>query len=48
VKDPKLLFPWIANPRNILAVEMASGGIFRAARERCSSSASTGSAATRL
>jgi len=35
VKDPVLLFPWIATARNILAVEMESGGVFRAARERC-------------
>jgi nucleoside phosphorylase len=35
VKDPALLFPWIATARNILAVEMESGGVYRAARERC-------------
>ncbi|HWO18301.1 MAG TPA: PQQ-binding-like beta-propeller repeat protein [Kofleriaceae bacterium] len=35
VKDPKLLFPWLATARDILAVEMESGGVFRAARERC-------------
>jgi nucleoside phosphorylase len=36
VKDPALLFPWITTARNILAVEMESGGVYRAARERCS------------
>lgn len=35
VKDPKLLFPWIQTARHLLAVEMESGGVFRAARERC-------------
>ncbi|HEY0478724.1 MAG TPA: CHAT domain-containing protein [Kofleriaceae bacterium] len=35
VKDPALLFPWITTARNILAVEMESGGVYRAARERC-------------
>lgn len=35
VKDPALLFPWITTARGILAVEMESGGVFRAARENC-------------
>jgi nucleoside phosphorylase len=35
VKDPKLVFPWITTARDILAVEMESGGVYRAARERC-------------
>lgn len=35
VKDPKVLFPWIETARHILAVEMESGGVYRAARERC-------------
>jgi nucleoside phosphorylase len=35
VADPTLLFPWITTAHNILAVETESGGVFRAARERC-------------
>ena len=35
VKDPKLLFPWIQTARHLLAVEMESGGVYRAARDRC-------------
>jgi nucleoside phosphorylase len=35
VKDPAVLFPWITTARNLLAVEMESGGVYRAARERC-------------
>jgi nucleoside phosphorylase len=35
VKDPVLLFPWITTARNLLAVEMESGGVLRATRERC-------------
>lgn len=35
IKDPDLLFPWILTARNLLAVEMESGGVFRAARDRC-------------
>lgn len=35
VKDPKILFPWIETARNLLAVEMESGGVYRATRERC-------------
>jgi len=34
VKDPKLLFPWIASARGILAIEMESAGVHRATRER--------------
>lgn len=36
VKDPKELFPWISTARNALAIDMESGGVYRAARERCS------------
>jgi nucleoside phosphorylase len=35
VKDPALLFPWITTARDLLAIEMESGGVFRAAREQC-------------
>jgi nucleoside phosphorylase len=35
VKDPALLIPWLATARNLLAVEMESGGVYRAVRERC-------------
>ena len=35
VKDPKVLFPWIQTARHLLAVEMESAGVFRAARDRC-------------
>jgi nucleoside phosphorylase len=35
VKDPVVLFPWIQTARNLLAVEMESGGVYRASRERC-------------
>lgn len=35
VKDPAVLFPWIATARHLLAIEMESGGVYRAARERC-------------
>ena len=34
VKDPNVLFPWIQTARHIAAVEMESGGVYRAARER--------------
>lgn len=34
VKDPKLLFPWIASARGILAIEMESAGVHRATRDR--------------
>lgn len=36
VKDPTLLFPWVQTARHMLAVEMESGGVYRAARDRCS------------
>jgi nucleoside phosphorylase len=35
VKDPALLIPWLTTTRNLLAVEMESGGVYRAVRERC-------------
>lgn len=35
VKDPKILFPWIETARHLLAIEMESGGVYRAARDRC-------------
>jgi nucleoside phosphorylase len=35
VKDPTALFPWITTARNLLAIEMESGGVYRAVRERC-------------
>jgi nucleoside phosphorylase len=35
VKDPALLIPWLQTARNLLAIEMESGGVYRAARERC-------------
>jgi nucleoside phosphorylase len=35
VKDPAVLFPWIQTARHLLAVEMESGGVYRAARDRC-------------
>ncbi len=35
IKDPRVLFPWIQTARNLLAVEMESGGVYRAARDRC-------------
>jgi nucleoside phosphorylase len=35
VKDPDLLIPWLQAARNLLAIEMESGGVFRAVRERC-------------
>lgn len=33
VKDPKVLFPWIASARGILAIEMESAGVHRATRD---------------
>lgn len=36
VKDPSLIFPWVQTARHLLAVEMESGGAYRAARDRCS------------
>jgi len=35
VTDLTVLFPWITTARNLLAVEMESGGVYRAARARC-------------
>lgn len=35
MKDPELLIPWLATARNLLAIEMESGGVYRAVRERC-------------
>jgi hypothetical protein len=35
VKDPMLLIPWLQTAPNLLAIEMESGGVYRAARERC-------------
>jgi hypothetical protein len=35
VKDPELLIPWLQGARNVLAIEMESAGVYRAARERC-------------
>ncbi len=34
VKDPAVLFPWIQTARHLLAVEMESAGVYRAARDR--------------
>lgn len=34
VKDPKILLPWITTARDLLAVEMESAGVHRAARDR--------------
>jgi nucleoside phosphorylase len=36
VKDPALLIPWLQTARKLIAVEMESGGVYRAAQERCS------------
>lgn len=35
IKDPKVLIPWLQTARHLIAVEMESGGVYRAARERC-------------
>jgi nucleoside phosphorylase len=35
VKDPAVLIPWLTTARSLLAVEMESGGVYRAVRERC-------------
>jgi nucleoside phosphorylase len=35
LKDPKVVIPWLTISRDLLAVEMESGGAFRAARGRC-------------
>jgi nucleoside phosphorylase len=34
VKDPSILIPWLETSRHILAVEMESGGVYRAGRDR--------------
>jgi nucleoside phosphorylase len=34
VKDPELVLPWITSARGILAIEMESAGVHRAARDR--------------
>lgn len=34
IKDPQVLFPWIQTARHIVAVEMESAGVYRAARDR--------------
>jgi nucleoside phosphorylase len=36
VKDPALLIPWLQTARKLLAIEMESGGVYRAAQDRCS------------
>jgi len=35
IKDPEELFPWITTARHLLAVEMESGGVFRAVQGSC-------------
>jgi nucleoside phosphorylase len=35
VKDPDLVNAWLQDARSLLAIEMESGGVYRAARERC-------------
>jgi nucleoside phosphorylase len=35
VKDPALLIAWFHTVRSLLAIEMESSGVYRAARERC-------------
>jgi nucleoside phosphorylase len=35
VKDPELLIGWLQTARSLLAIEMESGGVYRAARGRC-------------
>jgi nucleoside phosphorylase len=35
VKDPELLIPWLQTARKLLAIEMESGGVYRAAQDRC-------------
>ena len=35
VKDPAVLIPWLQTARKLLAVEMESGGVYRAAQDRC-------------
>jgi nucleoside phosphorylase len=35
VKDPELVIAWLKAARNLVAIEMESAGVYRAARERC-------------
>jgi nucleoside phosphorylase len=35
VKDPTLVIPWLATSRDLLAIEMESGGVYRASQDRC-------------
>jgi nucleoside phosphorylase len=35
VKDPDLVIPWLATSRDLLAIEMESGGVYRASQDRC-------------
>jgi nucleoside phosphorylase len=35
LKDARIVIPWLTTSRDILAVEMEAGGVYRAARERC-------------
>lgn len=35
IKDTQVIIPWLQTNRHLLAVEMESGGVYRAARERC-------------
>lgn len=35
IQDPAIVRPWLTSSRKLLAVEMESGGAFRALRERC-------------
>jgi hypothetical protein len=35
VKDPDLVISWLATSRDLLAVEIESGGVYRASQERC-------------
>lgn len=35
IKDAKIVIPWLQTARHLLAIEMESGGVFRAARDRC-------------
>jgi nucleoside phosphorylase len=36
IKEPKVLITWLSTARNLLAVEMESAGVHKAARDRCS------------
>jgi hypothetical protein len=36
IKDPQVLIAWLRTARNLLAVEMESAGVHKAARDRCS------------